>query len=196
MSRDSHVGRPPGSDGKNRETILSAARKLFASKGFDSTTMRAIANGAGVDVALVAHYFGSKAELFSKAMDISDVASSLIVKALSGPADSQGLLLTQGYLGLWEDPQTSAQMKVLGRSALTNDAAAARIRAVFAQATKDPELAPLLEGRELGFMLAMSHLLGLAIARHLVKVPLLADVDFNTLVTQTAPAIDAYLNPL
>lgn len=170
------------------------ARELFAARGFESTTMRTIAHGAGVDVALVAHYFGSKAELFAETMEIPEVASSLIAKALSGPTDSQGRRLTQGYLGLWEDPHTSAQMKVLGRSALTNDAAASRIRAVFSQAAKDPELAPLLEGRELGFMLAMSHLLGLAVARHLVKVPLLAETDFASLVTKATPAITAYLS--
>ncbi|MEU1667923.1 helix-turn-helix domain-containing protein [Streptomyces sparsogenes] len=51
--------------------ILAAARELFAERGFERTTIRAVASAAEVDPALVMQYFGSKQQLFSRAVQIS-----------------------------------------------------------------------------------------------------------------------------
>src|SRR4051812_37033335 len=56
-------GRRPGNPDTRRE-ILDSARKVFAANGFNKASIRRIAAGAGVDPALVHHYFGSKDELF------------------------------------------------------------------------------------------------------------------------------------
>ena len=57
------TGRRPGNQ-DTREAILAAARETFAERGFDGASIRAIATSAGVDPALVHHYFGTKDELF------------------------------------------------------------------------------------------------------------------------------------
>jgi AcrR family transcriptional regulator len=51
-----------------RQSLLDAARELFGARGFEATTLREIGDRAGADPALIARYFGSKADLFSQAM--------------------------------------------------------------------------------------------------------------------------------
>ena len=62
-------GRPPGAS-DTRERILTHARELFSRNGFDKTSIRAIATAAGVDGALVHHYYGTKQQLFAAAIEI------------------------------------------------------------------------------------------------------------------------------
>jgi AcrR family transcriptional regulator len=47
-----------------RERILDVAEALFAERGFDGVTLRQIATGAEVDVALASYHFGKKLDLF------------------------------------------------------------------------------------------------------------------------------------
>ena len=188
------TGRRPRGDGGNRERILAAARAEFGTRGFRATTMRAIAARAGVDVALIAHYYGNKDGLFAATVELPAQARSLLAEALSAPVETQGERLTRAYLGLWEDPTTSAQMQVLTRSALTNEAASARMRTLVTGTIGDPGVGQLLTGRGTGFALAMSQLLGLALARYLVGLPAVATVDLDTLVGRVAPVVQAHLS--
>jgi len=57
-------GRRPRNAEATRAAILEAARSRFADQGYDGASLRDIAAEAGVDVALVSRYFGSKDELF------------------------------------------------------------------------------------------------------------------------------------
>jgi len=185
-------GRQSGESG-NRERILAAARTEFAATGFRGTTLRSIAARAEVDVALLSHYFGNKDGLFAATLELPPSARGIASRALSGPTEMQGELLTRGYLGLWEDPATSAQMHVLARSALANEVATSQIRRLLEGTTGDPELAGALDGRHEGFALAMAHLLGVAFGRHLTQVAPLAELDFESLVARTAPAVQLHL---
>lgn len=194
MSTGKRTGRPVGGDGNNRKRILESAREEFATKGFRGATMRSIATRAGFDVALLSHYFGNKNGLFAATMELPEEAHDILTGALSGPPATQGERLTRGYLGLWEDSATGPQMQVLARSALSNEVATEHIRAVFTGATAGPDVTGLLTGRRTGFTLAMAHLLGVAFARHLARIPHLAELDFDTLVARTAPAVQLHLS--
>ena len=68
MTRPSRGRRPGAPD--TRAAVLAAARAAFAAKGFGGTTIRAVAADAGVDPALVHHYFGTKDDLFLAAMEL------------------------------------------------------------------------------------------------------------------------------
>src|ERR1700743_2533747 len=46
-----------------REHILVIAERLFGEKGFDGTSVRDIAQSAGVNLAMISYYFGSKEKL-------------------------------------------------------------------------------------------------------------------------------------
>jgi AcrR family transcriptional regulator len=187
------TGRPVGADGGTRDRILEAARAEFAAKGFEGATMRSIAATAHCDVALLSHYFGSKSGLFAETMDLPARARGAIAESLTGPLEAQGERLARTYLGLWENPETSAQMHMLMRSALNNEAAAARLHTLLTAALDDERVAPAIAGRRTGFALAMSHLFGLAFARYLLRIPPAADVDVETLVARTAPALQLHL---
>ncbi|MGI3781855.1 MAG: TetR family transcriptional regulator [Janthinobacterium lividum] len=186
------TGRPAG-DGTNRERVRTAAREEFAAAGFRGATMRSIAARAGVDIALLSHYFGNKEGLFAATLELPAGTQDLLARALSGTAPTQGERLTRSYLTLWEAPETSASMHALARSALSNEAASERLAALFTGAVSDARVRDLVAGRRAGFTLAMAQLLGVAFARHLLRVPPLADLDLDDLVRRTATAVQRHL---
>ena len=67
MSAAAAAGRRPGNVDTKSE-IVEAAKRVFAAKGYDGASLRAVAREAEVDPALVHHYFDGKAALFVAAM--------------------------------------------------------------------------------------------------------------------------------
>jgi AcrR family transcriptional regulator len=184
------TGRRPGTSG-TRDQILDAARTEFASRGFQGATMRAIAQAAGVDVALLSHYFGGKQQLFTATLDLPDAVRRQLDHALAGDPAVAAEGLARTYLGLWEDPATRGQLLATVRSALSGGEAMDQLRqlltgTVHAAAERDPE-------QEAGVALAMSHLLGTAVARHVAGVEPVASMPFDELVDRVAPAVAAHL---
>ncbi len=186
-------GRPPGG-GNNREKILAAARGLFAARDFGAVTMRAVAAEAGVDVALVAHYFGSKDRLYAETIQLPPGIDRLFLDALSAPRAQQGERLARNYLGLWESEESGKQMLALARSIFGNEAGSARFRTMLAHVLGSPKVTESLEGRAVGFSLAMSHLLGAALGRYLILIPVLAEPTFDAIVARLAPAVQMHLD--
>src|SRR5699024_3717651 len=121
------TGRPAGMGDVNKRRQLEADREQFSSQGFRGVTMRAIGAQAGVDVALIARHFGSKDGLFAAAVELPEEAPEILATALSAPLQEQGERLARGYLGLWEDPATSAQMLSLARASFNHEGAGARL---------------------------------------------------------------------
>src|SRR4051812_39471436 len=105
-SRAPRRGRRPGAP-DTRATILDAARSAFAESGFAGTTVRGVAAAAGVDAALVHHYFGTKDDLFLAAMELPVDPRGVIAPAVAGGIDGAGERLLRAFLSLWGDPQTS-----------------------------------------------------------------------------------------
>jgi len=63
---------------ETRGRILNAARDLFAEHGYDHVTVRAIADRARVNVALINRYFGSKHDLFDRVLDTTAVLPQVV----------------------------------------------------------------------------------------------------------------------
>jgi len=79
------------SDIPKRDKILDVAEALFAERGFDGVTLRQIAVGAGVDVALASYHFGKKLDLFRavferRAPALNDARRQALQQALSAAA--------------------------------------------------------------------------------------------------------------
>jgi AcrR family transcriptional regulator len=169
-----------------RSRILATARSQFGKHGFERTTIRSVASAAGVDPALVMHYFGSKAELFAAASrfditfpDLSDVAPDRI-------AD----VLLPMFVAVW-GPQ--GPFLPLLRAAATNRAAADALLEVFVDRVA-PALATVVRDRgEERAALVGSQLLGLAVARYVLCIPPLAGMDDATLVEWLRPVLAHYL---
>jgi len=64
---------------RSRELLLAAASELFAERGYDRSTTREIGERAGVDPALIARYFGGKAQLY--------IATLYLDRSSAKPAD-------------------------------------------------------------------------------------------------------------
>jgi AcrR family transcriptional regulator len=113
--------------------VLLAARTSFGERGFDGATIRNVAVRAGVDPALVHHYFGSKQQLFVAAMELPLDLPALVPRLLEGPRDDLGKRFVRFVLELWETPATRPLLLGVVRSATTDPIAAAMLRQLLAE---------------------------------------------------------------
>ncbi|MBE9404995.1 TetR family transcriptional regulator [Brachybacterium sp. Marseille-Q2903] len=194
-SRRRPTGRRAGDSG-TRDAILDAARDLFAEHALEGTSMRAIAKQAGVDPALIRHFFTDKETLFATTMTDRTVIIERMRAALPGDPDSLGERMTNEYLLLWEDDELRPVLMALVRSATTSQNAADLLIELFTARMHGDSLEPGVPITQLrGAALAASHLFGVAVARHILHVPAVVDIPHDELVQSIAPAIQNYLNP-
>jgi AcrR family transcriptional regulator len=185
-------GRPAG-EPDTRTAILAAARSLFAELGYDKASIRAIARRAGVDAALVHHYYGTKDELLVAAVRLPFDPGALVLAALENP-DRVGDTLARQFLSLWETPAIRDQMLALARAALTHPAAADTLRGIITRDSLEPVAARLaLPDAPLRAELAGTHLFGLALGRYGLRLEPLASTDPETVATAIGPTLQRYL---
>lgn len=171
-----------------RELIRQAATELFAQCGFRGTTIRAIAERAGVDPALVMHYFGSKEKVFSAVIREAMRAETFLPEVLDGTDEDLGRRLLRAFLRRWEDPDTQPLLLVVFRSAMEHPEASRLFREVasgeillpLADRLETPE--PQLRAVALG-----SLLVGLVSGRYVVRVESLADMTLDAVVDLFGP---------
>jgi AcrR family transcriptional regulator len=174
---------------RTRTAILEAARRLFAERGYEATTIRDVAAGAAIDPAMVIRYFGSKDDLFVRAAELE-----LRLPALDrGPRRAVGETLVRRFIELWEGPDAHVGMAVLLRSAASNEPSAAKMRELFATQVC-AALARVGNRKTTGRRAALvaSQLLGVALCRYVLKLPFLADMPADELVEHIAPTIQRY----
>lgn len=190
VERRRPTGRRSGASG-TRDAILDAALALFAERGYDGASVRAIAGAAGVDPALVRHFFGDKETLFATVVADRSTIPARVLSQLDGDPASAGRALTAAYLRVWEDTETRPVLLALMRSATTSRRAAEMLRdTLMARAGAQPTMNPERLRR---IALAAAHLFGVAVARHVLRVPPVADPTVDELVDQLAPTIQRYL---
>ncbi|WP_030763724.1 TetR family transcriptional regulator [Streptomyces sp. NRRL F-2664] len=188
--RQDEVEEGPGT----QERIRLAAREVFAERGYDKTSVRGIAKVAGVDPALVHHYFGSKDDLFAAAIEIS-MEPALVLPAVIGEGpDGIGERLSRYFFGIWENPVTRAPLLAVIRSALTHEAAAKVLRGLVLRRLLQ-RIAADLDVPDPTFRaeLAASHMVGIAILRYVLQVEPLASADPEDIVALVAPTLQRYL---
>ncbi|GAA2684207.1 MULTISPECIES: TetR family transcriptional regulator [Nonomuraea] len=171
-----------------KAAILAAARERFGADGYEKATIRAIAGDVGVDPAMVMRYFGNKEKLFAAAahfdLRFPDLAST--------PREQVGTAMVGHFLDLWE---TSEALQVLLRTGVTNEAAAERMREIFAtqlgplaaRLCPDPATAPTRAG------LAASQILGLALTRYVLRLPPVMAMTREEVVAWLGPTLQRYL---
>jgi AcrR family transcriptional regulator len=192
-ARPARTGRRPGSS-DTRERILAAARISFGELGFEAATIRGVAARAGVDPALVHHYFGTKQRLFLAAMEIPVDFADVIPLVLDGPPEELGTRIARYFLELWDSPAMHPLLLGIVRSAATDPVAAGMLRRVLAEG---PFLAMAratdLPDADLRATLVGTQLVGLAMARYIVKVDRIASADREVLVRAIGPTLQRYL---
>ncbi len=196
------TGRRAGDSG-TREAILAASRERFAEHGYDGATIRTIAADAGVDPALVHHFFGTKERLFAAAMRLPVVPGELIAAALAGgprPGESLGEHLARTVLRAWDSREIRDVFVGLIRSASASPQAMVMLREFVTEAIvgrlstaarpghpADPATARYRAS------LVASQVLGLGLTRYVIGLEPLADADLDTLVASIGPTLDRYL---
>lgn len=184
--------RPGGPD--TRGEILDAARESFASKGFAATSIRGVAREAGVDAALVHHYFGGKDELFIEAMALPIDPREVAARILGGPQDELGRRIATTFLGVWESPDGQQPMKAMLRSVVSSDDMAKLMRESITRMIIGPVSESLgVPDAGLRVSLVASHLIGMALARYLVELEPLASTDIAVLIDRMSPVLQHYL---
>ena len=131
------AGRRPGESG-TREAILEAARAAFAEAGYDRATIRGIAAAAGVDPALVLHYFGSKEGLFGAALELPVRPAEVFARGAAAGPDQLGATVVRTFLEAWEPPETRVRLLAMLRSAMTNETAMGMIRELLVREVFGP----------------------------------------------------------
>ncbi|MER5739160.1 TetR family transcriptional regulator [Streptomyces sp. NPDC002262] len=177
-----------------RERILEAARTRFAEHGYDKTSVRGIAKAAGVDPALVHHYFGTKDEVFAAAIEVSFEPALVVPAILDGPREAVGERLARFFVGVWENPVTRAPLLAVIRSAVTHEAAAKALRTFVLRRLLERIAAGLaVPDPKFRAELAASQMIGIAILRYVIQVEPLASADPERIVAEVAPTLQRYL---
>ncbi|GHI23677.1 MULTISPECIES: TetR/AcrR family transcriptional regulator [Streptomyces] len=177
-----------------RERILEAARGQFAERGYDKTSVRGIAKAAGVDPALVHHYFGTKDEVFAAAIEVSFEPALVVPAILDGPREAVGERLARFFIGVWENPVTRAPLLAVIRSAVTHEAAAKVLRTFVLRRLLERIAADLaVPDPRFRAELAASQMIGIVILRYVIQVEPLASADPERIVAEVAPTLQRYL---
>jgi AcrR family transcriptional regulator len=184
--------RPGGAD--TREALLSAARAEFAERGFDGATVRVIADRAGVDPAMVNHWFGGKEALFTAALDLPMDPGTLIAEVVPGDPDQLGERIVGRFLTLWDHAGGGRPLAALVRSIASHEAAAALMRQFITRVLVRRVVASVAPDRlDLRAGLVGSQLVGLGMVRYVLRLEPLASADHATIIAAVAPTLQRYL---
>jgi AcrR family transcriptional regulator len=175
-----------------RTAILTEARRLLAEKGYEGTTIRAVAAAAGVDPSMVMRYYGNKEGLFGAAVDLD----LHFPDAAGWPREELGIRLARHVVARWEGELSDELIRLLLRSATTNAAAVEQLRAVFGgqvlRFVQQVAGADTPDVARRASMLA-TQVLGVALCRYVLELPPVVAIDADTLVAMLAPVIQHYL---
>ena len=186
-------GRRPGASG-TREAIREAAARLFAERGYDRTSMRAIAAEAGVDLKLVAYFFGSKQQLFVEVFTPPFDPAVAIPEVFAGDRAEIGERVARFLLGVLENPEGRRRMIGLIRAAASEPEAARMVRDLISREVLARIVDALdVEDADIRASLLGSQVVGLAMARYIVGVEPLASMSAEAVVAAIAPNLQRYL---
>ena len=186
-------GRPRGGT-DSRERIIAAAVDEFGEQGYEASTIRAIASRAGVDSALVHHYFGTKADLFAEAVGIPMRPDVEVPGILDGPRDEVGERLVRYVLESFEQPEVRRRGVMLMRTAI-GSRLTTPLLAGFLSRELIGRIAKRLavDDAELRATLVASQIAGMLLTRYVLKLGPIAAAPAEELVTRIGPTVQRYL---
>jgi AcrR family transcriptional regulator len=186
-------GRRRGS-ADSRAEIVTAAGREFIERGYDGASFRGIARRAGVDAALVHHYFTDKAELFTESIQAPIRPDRLVAEILKGPREQVGENLIRALLTTVEQGKTRDRVIGLIRTALGHDFAATMLRQFLFREVfhRIADGLGVADG-ELRANLVASQVVGLIVVRYGVKAEPLASESVDEVVRRVGPVIQWHL---
>ncbi len=191
IGRGRRAGNP-----ETRETIRQAARAHFLSAGYRDATLRSIAADAGVDVALVSYYFGSKRDLFTAAMALPVNPADTVAAMLEGDDATLAVRMLRGMLAVWDAPESGGPLVALAGTVLSDPG----VRRLAAEAVAREIVAPLAErigGPDAGTRAAAfgTQVSGVIFSRYLLRIEPIASMPAEEIVRALAPSLALTLAP-
>ena len=187
-------GRRPGNQ-DTKQSILESARTAFAEVGYDKASVRAIAAVAGVDPALIHHYFGTKEKLFLATMNLPINPAEVVPKAMAGPREQAGERLVALLISVWDSPAGIAAVGLL-RSAMSNEWTARLLREFVVTQVLRRAVAELQvdeKQAQTRAALVATQIGGLVMVRYVLKIEPVASAPAEQLVAAIGPAVQRYL---
>jgi AcrR family transcriptional regulator len=192
-SEKPRTGRRPG-ENTTRAAIADAAQHQFAELGYDRATIRGIAAEAGVDPALVVHFFGSKQRLFVSVMAPPFQPEEEMPRILAGPRAEIGRRLATFAVGQLEDPRSRRVIVGVIRAAASEPEAARMVRDLVAERMVGAIARGLgTDDARLRAELVASQIIGLVMARYVIRAEPLASRPPAALIEAVAPTLQHYL---
>ena len=173
--------------------IQQAAARLFASRSFETVSTRAIAKEAGVDAALIHHYFGSKEGLFQAVLNAAIRPEQLEALVVSESPEDWGRQLVRAADKVWTSPAAPALKAVVrrvlvGHEGMLREFVTRSLLNRFLSHIKGPE-----PERRLRASLIGSQMSGLVIARHIVGIEPLASLSTDEVANLIGPVLQHYI---
>ena len=186
-------GRPRGGT-DSRARIIGAAVDEFGEQGYDGATIRSIAARAGVDSALVHHYFGTKADLFAEAVGIPLRPDIDVPGILAGPSEEVGERLIRYVLEAFEQPEVRRRGVMLLRTAIGSRLTTPLLAGFLSRELLTRVARRLdVDDADLRASLVASQIAGMLIARYVLRLPALAEASVDELVARVGPTVQRYL---
>jgi AcrR family transcriptional regulator len=184
--------RPAGQD--TRAALVEAAHQVFSESGYEGATVRAIAARAGVDAAMVNHWFGGKEGLFAQVVLRLPVdPQDLVATLLDGDLDGLGERIVRRFLGVW-DSTAGGTFPALVRSLASHDQAAVGLRDFLIRHILARVVTRIRADQpQLRAGLCASQLIGIGMIRYVAKFDPLATADVETVVAAVGPTLQRYL---
>lgn len=190
----SRSGRRPGRP-DTRALILKAAKDEFASKGFDRATLRSIAAAAGVDAALVHHYFGSKDDLLLAALKVPFDPRQVLPELTGLGVEGLGLRIAERFVSIWDTEEQRLPLVALIRTSVSSEEASAVLRDGLVRMILEPITAEIgAPGALLRAQFVASQLLGLAVARYVLRLEPLASAPAEVVVAVIGATLQRYVD--
>ncbi|MBW9204524.1 TetR family transcriptional regulator [Mumia sp. zg.B53] len=187
------AGRRPGAP-DTRGEIVVAARAELAQRGYDGTSIRAVARRARVDPALVHHYFKDKQRLVRAALALPVDPVVALGPVLVASTDDAGSAFVRAMLTAWDDPANREAVVAMARSGLGSADQGAIVRdAILDGPVREllrrhrPDAPPAVPA------LLLAEMVGLVAARYLLEVEPLATMTVDELVAVVGPTVQSYL---
>jgi AcrR family transcriptional regulator len=195
MNKKSGRGRRPGNP-DTQEAIRRAARDRFLRDGYAGVTLRSIATDAGVDVALVSYYFGSKQGLFGAAMALPANPADLLEAELAGDPSTLPERLLRSLLLVWDTPETGAPLRALAGNAASDPDLNRLVREAVGREIVDRLAAQLgtpdAPQRAAAFATQVA---GVIFSRYVFQFEPMASMSPDEIVDRLAPALRMALFP-
>lgn len=193
MSTRAGRGRRAGG-ADTRGEILDAARASFAESGYGGTSIRRVAAAAGVDPALVHHYFGTKDDLFIAALEMPTDPRRIMAAVAEGDRATVGARLVEAFLDVWDDPDARLRLLAIVRSGVVGEPGRTIIETAMKRLVFGFLVQALgIEDGDRRFALVASQMAGLVMTRYVLQVEPIASMPREEVVAWVGPTLQRYL---